>query len=512
MARGISAMAQSLNSTARMVAGVGGYAAGRRDNRKIRSWRPTGGSVDADILPDLPELRSRSRDLVRNAPLVAGALRTKTNGVIGTGLRFKAELDAQRLKLTDEQAIRLEDQIEEEFALWAGGADFSGKGRHFYMLQRLIYRSMRENGDVGIVRRHRKDVGNPYSTKLVLIESDRISNPKRRADSARIRGGIQHRSGQVEGYWISDRHPGDLMATALKWSFVPRLGKSGLPLFLLPFDELRVGQVRGVPEVAPLITSLKQISDYSEAEISSAVNSAMLFAFETLGEADQSAGVEHLVDAPAGEGAAAGDKEVQLEDLTIITLSPGSDVKINAPSRPNPQFEPFIAAVLKSLGAALQLPHEVLLMHFSSSYSASRAALELAWKAFQAERAELVHVAFDPILEWFYVEMISLGRLEAPGFFDDPAIRAAWMGHQWVAPTRIQIDPVKEAHADEIDVAGGFKTIEQVLVERTGGDFPRKHRQRAAEHKKRIEAGMEQDISAITGKMLPVSTAKQRGS
>ncbi|VAW17710.1 hypothetical protein MNBD_ALPHA12-453, partial [hydrothermal vent metagenome] len=103
MAMGIGAMARSLNSTARMVAGIGGYAAGRRDNRKIRSWRPKGGSVDADTLPDLPELRARSRDLVRNAPLVAGALRTKTNGVIGTGLKFKAELDAQRLGLTDER-------------------------------------------------------------------------------------------------------------------------------------------------------------------------------------------------------------------------------------------------------------------------------------------------------------------------------------------------------------------------------------------------------------------------
>jgi len=509
---GIGAMARSLNSTARMVAGMGGYAAGRRDNRKTRSWRPKGGSVDTDTLPDLPELRARSRDLVRNAPLVAGALRTKTNGVIGTGLKFKAELDAQRLGLTDERAIKLEDQIEEEFALWARGADFTGKGRHFYMLQRLIYRSMRENGDVGIVRRHRKDAGNPYSTKLVLIESDRISNPKRVADNNRIKGGIQQKNGLVEGYWISDRHPGAMATAALKWSFVPRLGKSGLSIFLLPFDELRVGQVRGVPEVAPLITSLKQISDYSEAEISSAVNSAMLFAFETLGEVDQSAGVDHLVDTPPGSSGAADDKEVQLEDLTIITLSPGSDVKINAPSRPNPQFEPFMAAVMKSLGAALQLPLEILMMHFSSSYSASRAALELAWKAFQAERMELVHVAFDHILEWFYVEMISLGRLDAPGFFDDPAIRAAWMGHQWVAPTRIQIDPVKEARADEIDVSEGFKTIEQVMTERTGGDFPRKHRQRAAEHKKRMDAGLAADASARASVRRNEPAAAQTGN
>lgn len=494
LAAGLGTIAQGLNGGARALAGLGGgYEGGRRDKRGIRSFRPKGTSADAAILPDLPVLRARSRDMVRNIPVVAGALRTKTNGVIGTGLKFKSELDADRLGLPPEEALKLEDKIEQEFALWAQGCDFSGQGRHFNMLQRLMYRSMRENGDIGIARRFRQEPGTPYGTRIVMVEADRISNPNRGPDTDTLRGGVKlGADGVVQGYHVSDRHPGDLTGgLKLNWSYVPRVGQSGLKLFLLPFEQLRVGQMRGVPEMAPLISSLKQLGDYTDAEISSAVNSAMLFAFETLGDADQAGGVDHLIDAPEGEGQDADAGEVQIEDLAIITLGQGSNVTLNSPSRPNPQFEAFVSAVLKFLGAALQLPFEMLLMHFSASYSASRAALELAWKAFQAERAELVHGALDPVLEWFFVEMIALGRFDAPGFFEDPAKRAAWMGHQWVAPTRIQIDPVKEATADEIDVENGFKVIEQVMTERTGGDFPRKHRQRSAEHKARVEAGLE---------------------
>lgn len=45
------------------------------------------------------------------------------------------------------------------------------------------------------------------------------------------------------------------------------------------------------------------------------------------------------------------------------------------PGRPNPNFDPFVIAVLKQIGAALEIPYEILIMAFSSNYSASRAAI-----------------------------------------------------------------------------------------------------------------------------------------
>jgi hypothetical protein len=68
---------------------AGGYEGGRRDRRGTKRWRPPEGSADSDTLPDLPDLRSRARDLERNVPIATGAIATKSTNVIGTGSRCR---------------------------------------------------------------------------------------------------------------------------------------------------------------------------------------------------------------------------------------------------------------------------------------------------------------------------------------------------------------------------------------------------------------------------------------
>ena len=61
---------------------VGGYTGARLDRRQTKAWRTADGSADNVTLPDLPMLRERSRDLLRNAPLATGAVncRYRTSG------------------------------------------------------------------------------------------------------------------------------------------------------------------------------------------------------------------------------------------------------------------------------------------------------------------------------------------------------------------------------------------------------------------------------------------------
>lgn len=477
------------NGLATMALATGGYAGGRRDDRRGRGWRLQGGNAEADINPDNPDLRARARDLTRNAPLATGALQTTVHGVVGPGLVLKSTLDAKRLGITDQQALEIEDLIEAEFALWAEQADFTGQ-LHWLDWQGLMFRSELENGDVGIVRRYRRDAGNPYGSKLVLVEADRISNPNRGQDKDGLSDGVVTRGGRIVGYQVSDRHPGNPRGSRLTWSYVPAVGKSGLWQMLLPFIPLRVGQARGVPYFAPILFLIKQLGEFTDAEVSAAVNAAMFLGFEKPASPDSPSPLEALADAQGSAGAATGADEVKLEDAALIRLDPGSDIEIKTPGRPNAQFDPFFIAITKQIGVALDLPFELLMKHFSASYSASRAAMELAWKGFAVRRAWLQRAALDPIYRMFFTEMVALGRLEAPGFFDDPIRQREWMAHQWVPPTRIQIDPVKEAKADQMDIDSGIKSIEQCITERSGGDFERKHRQRAHEQAAREKAGL----------------------
>lgn len=509
LARGVNALAHGVNRSAMALAGagnVGGYEGGRRDSRRTRSWRPVGGSAANDLLPDLPDLVARSRDLERNSPLALGAIQTKVNGVIGTGLRLKSQLDFKVLGLSEEEAIAAQDNIEREFELWQREADWSGV-LHWMDMQRLIYRSARVSGDIGVVRRYRKDRGQTYGLKLVLIEGDRVCNPNRMADSDRIKGGVQvSGSGVVEGYHFSDRHPGDLLGGPLKWSYVPRVGTDGSKLMLLPFQMQRPGQPRGVPLLAPIVQLVKQLKDLTDAEINAAVNDAMLFAFEQLGADDD---VDHVITAPGADGAQqSADGELQIEDLAIITTANGSTVEMHTPSRPNTAFEPFMLAIIKQMGVVLEIPFELMIMHFSASFSASRGALEIAWKGFLSEKAWFEREVADIVFEWLFTEAVAIGRLKAEGFLTDPVKRMAWLGKQWIGPTRIQINPQVEANADMKDLEMGTKTRDQIITERTGGDFQRKHAQLAHEEVARRKDGLgEYAKAAVAADAAPPNPA-----
>lgn len=72
---------------------AGSYHGASRSRRATSEWVTTDGDADSDILPELPLMRQRSRDLMRNAPLALGAINTKVTNIVGTGLNLRATID-----------------------------------------------------------------------------------------------------------------------------------------------------------------------------------------------------------------------------------------------------------------------------------------------------------------------------------------------------------------------------------------------------------------------------------
>jgi capsid protein len=77
----------------------------RRIARSPRNWRPWARSANEDTLQDLRDLRTRSRDLVRNTPIATGAIATVVTNVVRDGLVVKPSIDREVLGLTEQQAI-----------------------------------------------------------------------------------------------------------------------------------------------------------------------------------------------------------------------------------------------------------------------------------------------------------------------------------------------------------------------------------------------------------------------
>jgi lambda family phage portal protein len=466
-ARGLARM----HARARLDAatGNGSYDGGRRDRRPLKRWKPGEGSADADTLQDLPDLRSRSRDLRRNAPIATGALATKTTGIVGEGLRLQASINGDVLGITPEQADEFEREQEREWEIFCNSVDFS-RVQSLDELQQLALTSALESGDVFGIRRYRKDPGDAYGTKLQLIEADRVSNPDRKADTDTLAGGVEvDKDGVPIKYHVSSRHPGNLRTAALKWEAVRARDDQGRPLVLHLFERTRPEQTRGVPMLAPVVEHLQQLSTYTKAEVDAAVIQSFVTGIV------QTPNDEEGADPVVGErDSTLAANEVKLGQGAIISLAPGETFTSVNPSRPNGNAEPFLQAFCREIGVALELPTELLLKHFTASYSASRAALEMAWQTFRKNRCWFAYRFCQPLYEWMMEEAVASGRLNRPGFFADPLIRAAWCGAEWIGPQRASINPYQEAQADALDIETGVKTREQVCMERTGGEIEKK--------------------------------------
>ena len=421
----------------------GGYV-GAGYSERFAYWQPGLRDADGDTLRDLRELQARSHDLVRNSPIAAGAVETQVTHVIGSGLTLQSRIDAGLLGLSDEEAAAWQSYTERRFALWADSTYCDAADElDFYEQQDLSLRTRIESGDVFVVLASKQRPGWPFTLALQIFEAHRCSNPNRAADSDTIAGGIERdASGAPVAVHLCDRNPS---ASGATWQRIPLRGASGRRNVLHIKRKLRPGQSRGVPELAPIIGTLKQMSRYSEAEIDAAVNSAAQAVFVKM---DPDA-FEQLFDDSAKselvQGASRWDGT--LRSGSAVNLLPGESVEAPALGRPNPNFDPFMSAFMRFVGIGLNIPAEVLMKHFNSSYSAARAALLDAWRTFQIRRVRHAAKFCQPIYEEWLADEVARGAISAPGFFADPLIRAAWSRATWSGDGPGAIDPLKEAKA-----------------------------------------------------------------
>lgn len=489
-----------------VLASAGGYTGGKRDRRATRNWRPGGTSINEELTVDLPDLRARSRDLARNVPIATGAINTVVTSVVGDGLVLQVQVDREALGLTQDQAEAWQRSAEREFAIWARRPDF-GSRLNFDEMQALVLRAVLESGDVLVVRRRRRDAPDTYGLKLLVVEADRLCNPNRRANTDNLIDGVEMDvDGVPVAYHIASRHPGD--GKTVTWRrYDSGSSVTGMPQILHLYPTLRPGQVRGVPWTAPVVETIKQLGDYGEAEIRAAVVSAMFTVFIKQPSIDD--GENPLVGATGSGTSADAATEIELGTGAIVDLGPGEEPVFADPKRPNTAFDAFVTAMSRHIGVALELPYELLLKSFTASYSASRAALEMAWQMFRTRRSWLAWKFCQPVYEWVITEAVASGRLAAPGFFADPVIREAWLGSDWIGPARIQLDPLKEANADLVDLNMRVKTRQQIIMERTGGSFEAKHQQIVREERMAESDGLNRTPQSVSAALQPAETRQE---
>ncbi len=481
-----------------------GYDEGGADRNKnaFRGWRASSKTPQEDIDRNLPLLRQRSRSLYMSAPLAVSAIKTNRTNVVGEGIQLKSRIDAEFLGMTTQQAAKWQKAAEREFRLWAG-SKFCDSTRinNFYEIQQTACISWLMNGDACVLLEYENPSRTfPFGLRVHLIESDRISTPNSSGDNVylyardpktgnRIFNGVEvDENNRVVAYHICTTHPNSTLYAQKEWKRVKAFGeKTGVPNVLMIYETERAEQYRGVPYLAPVIEALKQLTRYSEAEMMAAVINGMFTVFVTSEKGTAEFGFSGIVD---DDDRVSDDRNYEIGPGMINILEPGEKIEIADAKRPSTNFDAFVTSLAKYVGAALEIPVELLMKSFNSSYSASRAALLEAWKGFRMRRSWLAADLCQPVYEIFLAESIAKGRLKAPGFFLDPLIRAAYCGAQWNGPAQGMVDPVKEVDAAEKRIALGVSTRQRETVEMTGGDFDSNIAQLERENQLMKEAGL----------------------
>ena len=454
-------------------------------------WITNPGNAEDDIDLNSSKLRERARDLYEGGGLARSGPETLTTSVVGWGIHPKPEIDGEFLNMTDEAREEAERNILREFKLWAENTMCDAeRQQNFYGLQQLAFLSMLMSGDVFALFGMKENKRTPYQTTIRLLEADRICNPNSSGSSesaesdggGRIIDGVEiDKEGAVIRYHIASRSPNaGSDSSELTWEAIDAYGSdTGYPNILHIMTYERPEQRRGIPFVSAEIELIKQFSRYMNAELAGKVVSAMLTLFITSKEDDGKAGMEDAVN----EDEKVTDDELKLELApgAIYDLPPGKDVTTVDPKRSDTQFESFVNTCITVIASSMGIPKEVLIKKYESNYTAARAALLDFWRTVRVYRTRFNTAFNQPIYEQWLSEAVATGRIDAPGFFDDPAVRQAWCGCSWMGTSMGHVDPLKEVNAAAVRIAQNISTQEQEASEYNGNDWAANIRQRRRE-------------------------------
>ena len=478
---------------------------GAKVDRFRSSWGPGGGSADQDLLMDLPRLRERSRDLIRNDAIASGGMETIVTNIIGSGIKLQSRVDKETLKINEDFASKLQKQFEKIWQRWVPYAD-AGRRLDFYEIEELEERSRFANGEAIILPLRIKDSNRPYSLALQSIESDRLSTPGGLYGSKDIRSGVKiGKYGEPVEYWIKKTHPGDWMFGKGSGNDVdsyiryPATDKFGVKKVYHLYHVLRSGQTRGEPFFAPVINLFKDRYEYMEAELVAARLAACI-------------GLIIKKDNAMGAGLARksrtdiDDKRIEeISPAMVEYLEPGESMESFAPNRPGGTFPAFMERILRDISSGLNIPYEILSKDFSkSNYSNTRAALLEARRFFKKQQRFVADKLGQPVFELLIEEAYLKGELPILDFYQN---RWLYVRSKWIAPGWQWVDPQKEVKAAVLAVENNHSTLAEEAATH-GRDWEDVLEQRAREEKKRKDLEAEHGISLNPNKKEE-STANQ---
>lgn len=416
------------------------YFDGATKGRRGDGWRVIEGGP-RDMMKQLSTLRIRARDFQRNNAYARKAVVGIASNVVGTGIV---------LQLTGEGQKRKTDKGNANWKKWyeSTDCDFEGVNTGFG-LQSLAVRTVAISGEVFIRKRvlnsryYRTTGKMPLQIQLLepeFIDESRDTIPLK--STHQIVSGIEFdEEGKRVAYHVFQSHPGsNPFAKSVRVS---------ADQIIHVFKVERPGQIRGIPWGASAFLNLHDLDAYEDAELVRRKVASLMVGFVTEAEAEENTSINGANPVP----------QVPLVDRMepgILEILPaGKSITFSTPPSISGYSE-FSVSMLHKVGTAFDVPYSVITSDYSQvNFSSGR----MGWLEFQRNIDEWRWTLFiprmlEPILSWFK---------EISDLIGDPIDDIT---HEWTAPRREMIDPLKEVNATLLEIKAGLISMPEAIKER----------------------------------------------
>jgi len=332
---------------------------GASGGRLFADFFSSSASADQELKQALVTLRNRSRELSRNDAYVSRYLNLLTSNVVGaSGIRVNSKArDADGT--LDQVANTIIESAWKKFSK-KGNCTVDGQ-QSMIDCQKMFIEALARDGEVLV--RQITDPASEFGYRIEFLEADHLIDTKNETftNGNRIVMGVEIDARRKPvAYHLYKNHPNDL-GTGQSNETIRVPAEEVIHAFIRQRPE----QTRGYPFVASVMSNIKMLNGYYEAEIVAArVSSAKMGFFTT----------------PAGDGYVGDDLQ---DDYTPISsaeagvfeqLPAGMDFKPFDVAHPTTAFESFSTAILRSISSGLNISYHSLSNDLSSvNYSSLRA-------------------------------------------------------------------------------------------------------------------------------------------
>lgn len=480
----------------RTLRALGYDAAGH--GRRARDWNPPYDDINSLSVASSETLRVRGRHATRQ-PIGDTAKKRFVSNVVGTGIvpmpkskdrEFrKAVKDLWEVSVDELDADGISDQ---------------------YGQQALAAGQMFEAGEVfARFRPRRLEDRLAVPLQVQLLEADFLRNTMNEdlGNGRKIRQGIEFDPlGRRVAYHFYRDHPGD------------RFSMGGIETTRVPaadviqvFEPIRPGQLRGIPNIAAVLTKLYTLDRVSDSRAErERVASLFAFFFETAAD-------------PLG------DEDPEDDDARITSIEPGSGYelrpgeKLSSPNLPVVgNYQDFLRPHLREVSGSVDLTYEQLSGDMTQvNYSSARVALLEIRRRLEHLQHKVFVFQFLRRLwaRWFMDAVISGALAVSDDFFTMGVVRADLMRVKWMPQGWQWVDPEKEAKAANLMVRGGFKSRSMIVAE-LGYDAEEIDEENAADQEREERLGLvydsnpshDKDGAARAAALLPAGGGPQPAS